>query len=206
MSRTIPENIINEIIRIYPDSYAADVAKKLGISTCSVYYVANRYGIKKSPDFLKMELGKQGHRLKKDGANFRFKKGSIPVNKGKKVAPEIYEAMKPTMFKKGHTPHNTNFDGHERVDTGGYVYVRLRKGKYVLKHRKVWEEVNGNIPDGYAIVFKDGNRLNTDIENLELVKREELMQRNSIHRFPQELVSTIRVLGKLKKAINEKQD
>lgn len=95
---------------------------------------------------------------------------------------------------------------HERISKDGYVEIRIRKGKYVLKHRHVWEQANGKVPKGYIVVFKDRNQNNIVVENLELISREENMQRNTIHRFPYELKSTIRLVNKLKRTINEKQD
>jgi hypothetical protein len=56
------------------------------------------------------------------------------------------------------------------------------------------------------IRFKDGNRLNVNIENLELVSNGENMAKNTIMRFPKEVRQTIRILNKIKKVINEKQD
>lgn len=44
-------------------------------------------------------------------------------------------------------------------------------GKYL--HRLIWEKANGNIPDGYVIHHKDGNRLNNDLSNLELMELHE---------------------------------
>jgi hypothetical protein len=55
------------------------------------------------------------------------------------------------------------------------------------------------------VVFKDGNQLNCIIENLECISNAELMQRNTIHRFPAELKSTIRLVNKLKRNINAKE-
>jgi hypothetical protein len=39
-----------------------------------------------------------------------------------------------------------------------------------------WERLNGELPPGHALYFKDGNRLNTAVDNLELISRAELMR------------------------------
>ena len=39
------------------------------------------------------------------------------------------------------------------------------------KHRVVWEQAHGPIPEGYLVKFKDGNRMNCSIDNLYLVSR-----------------------------------
>lgn len=50
----------------------------------------------------------------------------------------------------------------------GYIRTR-RKGKLRLEHNRVWEEHFGEIPDGYQIHHRDGNKTNNNIENLQLV-------------------------------------
>lgn len=49
----------------------------------------------------------------------------------------------------------------------------------MLKHRKVWEEVYGKIPDGFEIHHVDGNNKNNDISNLKMVSIREHL---SIHK------------------------
>lgn len=43
----------------------------------------------------------------------------------------------------------------------------------IYEHRLVWESNFGKIPNGYEVHHKDGNKLNNNIENLELVKKGE---------------------------------
>jgi hypothetical protein len=113
----------------------------------------------------------------------RFKKGDTPPNKGVKMtewmAPEMIERIKATQFKKGNSPHNTKFDGAERICKDGYIEIRVRKGKYVHKHRHEWEKVNGTIPEGLILVCKTENKLNSHPDNWELITRVENMNRNS---------------------------
>ena len=45
------------------------------------------------------------HKLS-NGVNCCFKKGQIPMNKGKKMSTEAYERCKGTMFKPGSIPPN----------------------------------------------------------------------------------------------------
>ena len=59
-----------------------------------------------------------------------------------------------------------NFSSSSKYPT---IFVN---GKNVLLHRYMWEKYNGEIPKGYQIHHKDKNRLNYDIDNLELVKTE----------------------------------
>lgn len=190
---------------MYPDHYTIDIANKLNRSVRSVYSMANIKGLKKSPAFFEMELSIQAERLKIVGTKSRYQKGREPENKGSKMNPEIYAKLKPTMFKKGHKPHNLKYDNHERINVDGYHEVRVSEGKYVAKHRLLWENINGPIPKGMAIIFKDRNPNNITIENLEMVSRDQLMVRNSIQRFSPELISAIKLVKKLKNKINAKE-
>ncbi|MBE5928484.1 MAG: HNH endonuclease [Lachnospiraceae bacterium] len=106
------------------------------------------------------------------GRTGRFEKGHIPSNKGKKMSAELYEKAKPTMFKKGHVPSNYRPVGSERITKDGYIEIKIADSrKWALKHRVIWESENGNIPKDCNIVFRDGNRKNTNIDNLMMVKK-----------------------------------
>lgn len=54
----------------------------------------------------------------------------------------------------------------------------LVNGKRYLKHRYVWEQHNGKIPDGYEVHHKDLNTHNNDISNLMLM---EIKEHRSYH-------------------------
>jgi hypothetical protein len=148
------------------------------------------------------------------GNNTKFKKGIVPFNKGKKVEtwmrPELIEKMKRTSFKKGDLPHNTLHDGaiSIRTDKTGkkYKYIRLKQAKWELYHRFLWMEAYGKIPQGSLIVFKDGNEMNCVLENLELITMKVNMERNTIHRYPEEVKGAIRIVSKLKRKINHYEE
>ena len=55
---------------------------------------------------------------------------------------------------------------------GEYPAIFLN-GKNVHIHRLEWEKYNGAIPKGFIIHHKDENKLNWNIENLEMIKRSE---------------------------------
>jgi hypothetical protein len=59
--------------------------------------------------------------------------------------------------------------GNVKINTQGYYRISSKKEKNHDKylHRLIWEETNGEIPEGYIIHHIDGNPLNNDIKNLE---------------------------------------
>jgi hypothetical protein len=136
-----------------------------------------------------------------------FKPGHVPYNKGKQMPAELYEKAKPTMFPKGHKPHNTTTVGDIRVrkDARGvpYYFIKIADCDWRHLHRVVWESVHGNIPKGSRIHFKDRNTMNCTIENLELLSGETAMLRNQIHRYPDEIKELIRLNAKLKRKIEQ---
>lgn len=50
--------------------------------------------------------------------------------------------------------------------------------------RAAWEALHGPIPEGYNIICKDGNRSNTEAENLEMITVQEQIARHTIARYP----------------------
>jgi hypothetical protein len=119
----------------------------------------------------------------KTGRTGQFEKGQTPANKGKRC-PEGQGGRHPnaqrTQFRKGATPHTYRGAGHERIDSkDGYVVMIVdepnpwsgAKTRPVHKHRWLWEQANGPIPDGFCLKCLDGNKLNTDPSNWALIAR-----------------------------------
>lgn len=111
------------------------------------------------------------------GLDGQYINGHIPANKGiKGICPDGCEK---TWFKKGHTPVNHREVGSERITVDGYTEVKVQEpNKWSLKHRLIWIKNNGPIPKGYAVIFGDGDRQNTDINNLIIVSRSQLVTMN----------------------------
>lgn len=142
----------------------------------------------------------------------RKKKGDIPFNKGLKqsewLPKESLIKVRQGQYKKGNTPHNTNSIGNgaivQRNDDGRiYQYIRIKKSKWVLYHRYLWENENGKVPKGHILVFKDGNTLNTDMSNLELISMAENMYRNSKHDYPREIIPSLVLIKELENKLKD---
>lgn len=110
----------------------------------------------------------------------RFEKGQTPHNKGKKMSPEMYERCKATMFKPGQPPINHKEVGSERVDTDGYVMVKVAEpNKWRLKQRLIYEKETGEkLTANDVIMFLDGDKTNFDISNLVKMSRTDLVRFN----------------------------
>lgn len=85
-----------------------------------------------------------------------------------------------TQFKKGQRPKNTKKPGDEYVSAkDGYVYLCVPQTnphtgfqhRFVLKHRYLWEQLNGPVPEGFCLKSRDGDRQNCDPSNWMCIPR-----------------------------------
>jgi len=154
----------------------------------SIWNKAKALGLRKSREFLQA-VGRYCAQHPAAIAT-RFVKGQEPANKGKRqqefMSKEGIERSSRTRFKAGHRPHNTRAVGTEVQHADGYVYIKVGEGKPVPKHRYVWEQANGPIPDGHCVAFRDGNHGNCDLSNLYLLSRADNARRRTQEETPEE--------------------
>lgn len=199
---------INILLRDYqdPNIFTADIAKRLDRTLPQVYNKARKMGLK-APLERNRLAGKLGSNHPNAVAH-RFKKGAVPPNKGKKMSPEVYEKVKETMFKKGNSPVNHREVGSERINVDGYIEIKVAEpNRWRLKHRIIWEQVNGEIPKGYNVQFKNHNTQDCRIENLYIIsKAEQMRTENSlVARYPKEVQEVIRLKGVVNRVIHKRE-
>lgn len=198
---------------LYPHRPTPEIAQLLGNGRTvqKVYAIANKLGVHKTPDFLLQHCRiRPGQKI---GAAYCFPEGHVPANKGLRRPGYGPGRMKETQFKKGHFPVNRDPDfyvlGALRVNADGYIDMRIsfEKGALGWKalHTLLWEDAHGAVPPGYALFFKDRDKLNVELPNLELISRADLCRRNSIHNLPPALKRTINTLGALKRRIRREE-
>ena len=193
----------------YSDTSSKDIAEKLGKKISSVYNKAYEFGLSKSDLYKKTIFKDVCMKACQKNTSTRWKKGHQPINKGMRwdeyMSIEAQEIAKQTTFKSGHLPHNTKANGEIsiRIDKRGLKnqFIRVSLAKWIPLSHYNWIQANGPIPKGHCIIFKDKNTMNANLDNLELISQADNCRRNSIMRFPPELRSTIKALGKLKKTI-----
>lgn len=186
---------------LYPDTPNPEIAAFLGRSVSSIQQKARQLGLEKAPAFYA--------RPENTG---RFQEGHVSWNCGRHFDPGGRAAE--TRFKAGHKPHTWQPIGTEVTDPkDGYLKRKIRDDakpatyNWAFVHRLVWEEANGPIPDGHVIVFRDGNRTNVDLGNLECIHRADLARRNTVwNRYPREVAEAIHLRGQLRRRIREKQE
>lgn len=195
---------------IYSTTFTADIALEFGVSIYQIRNAAFALGLYKDKEWIKersrLNMMHEDHPARK----YWIKKGSIPKNKGLKqteyMSAESIEKTKLTRFKKGNMPKNHRPVGYERKTKDGYLEVKVEEpNKWDLKHRIIWQQANGSIPDGYNVQFKDKNPLNLTIDNLYLITRsQQLKTENSVHaKYPKDIQLAIQAKGVLQRKINQ---
>ena len=208
--------------RLYPHHSTAWVAGQLDRSESSLNGRATELNLKKDPTYKAQAWRQCGIQLQEAGRSHRFQKGHVSANKGMRRPGWSAGRMKETQFRKGQrsgaaAAHYKPL-GAERL-IHGYRYVKVAEVPNVpytvnwkLVHVLNWERANGRpLPAGHILRFRDRNKLNVAVGNLELLTRRENILRNSLHNLPKELAEVMQLRGALVRQINkrirnEKQD
>lgn len=142
----------------------------------------DRFGTNKTTQQIKTAVHNRGIISGRTG---RFENGHKPWNTGTKGLGLTGANI--TSFKKGNVPANRRPLGSERIDSkDSYILIKIaeqdpRTGfstRYKHKHVYIWEQANGPVPEGMVVVFRDGDKLNIEPENLMLISRAELLKLN----------------------------
>jgi len=166
-----------------------------------------QFGLNKSKDQIRAAL--KNHKIT-CGRTGCFEKGMKPWNAGTKGLVQPNSGN----FKKGQIPKNHKPIGHERVcSKDGYILIKVdevnpytgAQGWYRFKHVVIWEQMNGPVPKGHVVRFKDGNKLNCAPENLVLLTRREHMQitRSGFSDVPKHLKPSVLEIGRLESKLFE---
>lgn len=93
-----------EITRLYPHCSTKEIARFLGMPVTSVYNIANRLGLKKSPEYLKVLRNEMSRQLADSGTAHRFSKGHVPANKRldavSTVNPGVIQKLRDTVLQQ----------------------------------------------------------------------------------------------------------
>jgi len=166
------------------------------------------FGLSLDPEQIKGYKNRYGLDSGLDG---RFQPGHVPANKGRKgvfLGGEVAEAC---QFKKGNKAHNWVPIGSERVNGDDYIDIKVADGKlqknWKGKHILIWEEHNGPVPPGHAVIFGDGNRRNFDPDNLILVSRAQLavLNKNRLIQDNADLTRTGIIVADIYRKIGERK-
>lgn len=153
-------------------------------------------------NYQKLGNKKLGELLGRSADSIKDRLARLGLKRTKKQVHQLRKKYNSGQYKKGASPHNTKYNGHERLTKDGYIMMRIKKGKYVLKHLYLWEKINGKLPKAHCLLCIDGNKLNTNPSNWKLISRTELMLRNSRNDYPEEILPSMVLINKLKNKLN----
>ncbi len=156
------------------------------------------------------DLGVQKNIYDRNNGNTRFAHGNTPWNKGKKYT--LKKKRRPQKnIPPNHNAHNSLPIGSVRRDGDRYarikvsnVYKATKVTNWPLLHVHMWEQQNGPVADGHIISFKNGNRYDIRLENLEMITRAENLVRHSIQTYPPEIAAIQHQRSVLTRIINQK--
>ncbi len=200
---------VEVLMRLYPDTPTADLARTLGRPLWAVYQKARLRGLAKSAAYQASPHACRLRRGDEVGKASRFSKGHVPANKGLRRPGYGPGRMRETQFKAGQRGNKYAPIGSERV-ADGYRQRKVNDTGYPPRdwqpvHRLLWEAAYGPIPKGYVVTFIDDDKTHVVLENLCLMSRADLGRRNTMwNRYPRELAETIQLAGALKRKINRR--
>lgn len=202
---------IEQLRSRYPHEQTQAIAESMGRPARSVYFKASKLGLRKSPAFLASGLSGRLDGIR--GGATRFKKGHTPANKGLRRPGWSSGRMAETQFRKGNLSgsgaNRKKPIGTERVSRDGYLERKINddlplQRRWRAVHLLNWEAANGPLPPGHAVTFIDGNKMNTELSNLRLLPRADLMRRNTVHNLPKPLAELVQLRGALVRKINRR--
>lgn len=171
-----------------------------------------KFGKRRTANSLICRCKRNGVHCEDDG---KFQKGHPSWHSGMSV--EEYrshytkESFAKGKFKKGERSMAYKYDVGDEVIREDYVYVKISddpkippKQQWKSKQRLIYEQHYGELPDGYQVIFLDGDRENFDIENLAAITDSERMTLMANKWYGKgEVAKTGIVYAKLMNAIKE---
>lgn len=173
-------------------------AKELAWLKANCTLVASEYARAFNAKFKRDVDPKNLHAVRKrngwsTGRTGRFEKGIVPHNKDKPCPPGKggrHPNARRTQFKPG-TRSGVAVKlykpiGTERLSKEGFLERKIHDGmplqsRWRAVHLLRWEELHGAIPAHHCLKCLDGDRLNTDPSNWELISRATLAVLNRKH-------------------------
>lgn len=89
--------------------------------------------------------------------------------------------------------------GAERITKRGITQVKVARGKWMDKHRYIWEQANGPVPDTDIIIFMNDDKTDFRLDNLKCISRRELsyMNKQKYQYFDEESKESAILLSKI---------
>lgn len=196
----------------YPHTPFKELCDLLGCTRYQLYHRAYTLNAKKTPVFLAGPHSGCIRKGQRRGAEFEFKPGLTPWNKGKKIGSFGNAVL--TQFKPGGSPMNTLPVGSYRITKDGILQRKIgnesgsNSKRWRSVHELVWTEVHGPVPKGHLCAFKPGMRTTVldeiTIDKVECISFADNLRRNSRHRYPEEINELFALKAAITRQINKR--
>ncbi|SEJ50395.1 HNH endonuclease [Pseudomonas sp. NFR16] len=155
---------------MYADCEMAEICSALGRSVSAIRGHASKLGLRRtnSPDIRERGLRHSERMIEKRRNGYR---NTTRVEVGE------------VRIQGGRPMCKVSDTGDANVD-------------WIPAARAAWISLKGPIAPGYNVICKDGNRSNTEADNLELITVQEKISRNSIARYPLTYQRAAQALGR----------
>jgi hypothetical protein len=192
----------------FPHLRTADIATRFRCTIAAAERRAHNLRLHKNESFLASAASGRIQAGSARGALWRFREGHPSPRKGTKFG--IRGRMRETMFRKGQQPHNMLPLWSFRINTEGYLLLKTGKpaprpnNGWQWVHKLIWEHHHGSVPEGHRLWFKNGDKADCSLGNLECLTLAAAMLRVTIHnpKFPAPLRQVIQLKGALRRRLN----
>ncbi len=199
------QKMIDELLSRYKHQSGPEIAKYLGVTKRSIDNMKRRLKL------YRYDAPWTEEQIRELVLRYPHEKNEIiaeAVGKTVNAVIGLSKRMKLKKTKEFTTAARPSCAIGTEVMSCGYLIkkVAINSGRkdWIQVHVIVWEKENGPVPDGHIVIFKDGNRSNFDISNLECISKRENLNRNSVHRLPKELAELCQLRGALNRQINKR--
>jgi hypothetical protein len=197
----------------YADTRAEDLAVRIGCPQSHVYRRARALGLKKPIAWIAARQAEKMRDPNHGGRRTGFLRGHAPANKGLRRPGWSRGRMQESQFKKGEmsgaAAARVKPIGHERMSKDGYLERKIHndlplQSRWRAVHLLLWEEANGPLPPGHALWFRNRDKRDVRLENLECITRAELGRRNTAA-YPPALRQINQLRGAITRQINRRR-
>jgi hypothetical protein len=198
---------------LYPTTRARDIAVQLpGRTITQILSKAWALGLRKPVEIIAQHAREAMSDPTHPARKRQFKPGHRTWNSGMK-GWKAGGRSADTRFKPGQMSGRAKAllqpIGAERETKDGILQRKVthegRGGqRWKSVHQLIWIEAHGPIPPRHIVVFKDGNRRNFDLTNLECIPMAENMRRNTVHNLPKPVAELVQLRAALVRKINHR--
>lgn len=186
----------------YPCMTTAELAEILGRRPNQLSAMASILGLHKRRELIVETARARMLDPAHPGRRTQFCPGHVPANKGIRGWQAGGRSVL-TRFRPGNRSARWDPEiyavGALRINSDGGLDIKVREGlrAWVPLSRWVWERAHGPIPPGHLVRARNGDLHDTQLANLYLATRLELMRENTLHRYPKPLARLIQTRGAL---------